>query len=85
MAPDRDAIINIRTSQALRNRLLGRVRARGTTLRSFLADVIEIIDTDDELFEMIEMRRLVLGRQRDSHQSLSALPLPQGEGAPALT
>jgi hypothetical protein len=56
--------INLKTTFAHRNHLLGKLRARGTTLRAFLADVIELLATDEELFDFVEERHIALGRAR---------------------
>jgi hypothetical protein len=57
MAKAPDATIHLKTSHDLRNRVLGKLRTRGTTMQSFFVDIMEMIDSDDALLEMLERKR----------------------------
>jgi hypothetical protein len=65
MAKDQEATIHLKTSPTLRNRILGKLRTRGTTMQSFFIDIMELIDADEEFLEMLETKRHGLREQRD--------------------
>lgn len=67
MVTDRDAAINLKISRTLRDRLLVKLRARGTTMRAFLGDMIELVDADDAFLDIVEMKRMALGKARTRH------------------
>jgi hypothetical protein len=62
--PSGFATIQVKVSRALRDRLLSKLRARGTTLRAFVGDMIELVDADDDFMDTVEMKRMQLGRAR---------------------
>lgn len=51
------ATIHLKTSPTLRNRVLGKLRARGTTMQAFFEDIMRLIDTDDAFLELLEKKR----------------------------
>ena len=60
-----EATIHLKTSYDLRNRVLGKLRTRGTTMQSFFTDVMELIVSDAALLEMLETKRNGLREQRE--------------------
>lgn len=79
MVTDRDAAINLRLSRAVRDSLLAKLRARRTTMGAFLADMMELVDSDEEFLNAVEMKRLALGRERARRlvtESLADIPAP---------
>ena len=60
-----EATIHLKTSPALRNRILGKLRGRGITMQSFFVDLMELIDTDEAVLEMLERKCHDLKEQRE--------------------
>jgi excinuclease UvrABC nuclease subunit len=63
------ATIHLKTSHALRNRILGKLRSRGTTMQSFFTDLIELLDTDDQLLEQLDKERHLFREKRHALQA----------------
>ena len=49
--------IAIKMSHDLRNRFLGKLRTRGTTMQSFFHDLMTLLTTDDALLDLLEEKR----------------------------
>jgi hypothetical protein len=64
-----EATIHLKTSHALRNRILGKLRSRGTTMQSFFTDLIELLDTDEQLLEQLDKERHVFREKRHALQA----------------
>jgi hypothetical protein len=64
-----EATIHLKISHALRNRILGKLRSRGTTMQSFFTDLIELLDTDDQLLEQLDKERHVFREKRHALQA----------------
>lgn len=60
MNKDSIATIHLKTSPPLRNRVLGKLRSRGTTMQAFLQDVLRLVDTDDAFLEEVDRKRQAL-------------------------
>src|SRR5262245_47043263 len=54
------ATIHIKTSDGLRNRVLGQLRARGTTMQEFMEDVLYLTNTNSSFFAEVEELRAAL-------------------------
>jgi hypothetical protein len=65
MTEDLKATIHLKTTPALRNRILGKLRGRGTTMQSFFVDIMELIDGDEALLELLEHKRNDLRERRE--------------------
>lgn len=55
--PAKNATIHLKTSPALRDRILGKLRSRGVTMQGFFEDMFRLIDTDDAFFEILQRKR----------------------------
>lgn len=60
-----EATVHLKTSPELRNRVLGKLRSRGTTMQSFFVDVMRLIDGDEALLDMLESKRHDLDESRE--------------------
>jgi hypothetical protein len=65
MRKEYEATIHLKTTSGLRNRVLGKLRGRGTTMQSFFVDIMELIDGDEALLEFLEQKRDDLRGQRE--------------------
>jgi hypothetical protein len=68
MPKDLTATIHLKVMPDVRNRVLGKLRARGTTMQAFFGDLLVLLDTDDTLLELIERKREKLRKQRTRAQ-----------------
>jgi DNA-binding Xre family transcriptional regulator len=84
MTLDRDAHINLKTNRAVRDRLLAKLQARGTTMRAFLGDMMELADSDEDFLDMVEMRRMALGKARSRQVQLERSTFGEVAGLTAV-
>ena len=67
MMPKNDlAIVHLKASPGLRNRVLGKLRTRGITMQGFFETVMYLVDTDDRFLEMIEKERETFAKKPDA-------------------
>jgi len=59
------ATIHLKMSPALRNSILGKLRARGTTMQSFFVGIMEMIVADEDFFDLLERKRNDFREQRE--------------------
>lgn len=57
------ATIHIKAPNALRNRVLGKLRSQGTTMQTFFENLMRLIDADDVLLDTLHRRQARLARQ----------------------
>lgn len=70
------ATIHVKVNQSERERLLWLLRAQGTTMQAFFADIVEMVVADEDFFDMLTMRRFKLGSARCRALGLTCPPAP---------
>jgi hypothetical protein len=74
--------IHIKVCPLVRNRVLGKLRMRGTTMQAFVGDLFTLLAQDDGLLEFLETRRQAMPSLALQRAGVEGASAPRRAGRP---